>query len=46
MHTVIGMEGVMSVRQRKCGKHRLKRKVSIGDMKGDIAAKYQDLEIV
>jgi hypothetical protein len=30
----------MSMRQRKCGKHRLKRKVSIDDVKGDIAAKY------
>jgi hypothetical protein len=40
------MEGVMSMRQYKCGKHRLKRKVSIDNMKGDITAKYQDLEIV
>jgi hypothetical protein len=40
------MEGVMSVRQRKCGKHRLKRKVSIDDAKGDIVAKYRDLGIV
>jgi hypothetical protein len=30
----------MSMRQRKCGKHRLKRKVSIDNVKGDIAAKY------
>jgi hypothetical protein len=30
----------MSMRQHKCGKHGLKRKVSIDDMKGDIAAKY------
>jgi hypothetical protein len=36
----------MSARQHKYGKHRLKRKVSIDDMKGDIAAKYQDLGIV
>jgi hypothetical protein len=36
----------MSARQRKCGKYRQKRKVSIDDMKGDIAAKYQDLGIV
>jgi hypothetical protein len=36
----------MGVRQRKCGKHRLKRKVGIDDMKGDIAAKYRDLGIV
>jgi hypothetical protein len=40
------MEGVMSVRQYECGKHRLKRKVSIDDTKGDIAAKYQELGIV
>jgi hypothetical protein len=40
------MEKVMGARQCECGKHRLKRKVSIGDMKGDIAAKYQDLRIV
>jgi hypothetical protein len=40
------MEGVMSTRQHECGKHRLKRKISIGDAKGDIAAKYQDLGIV
>ena len=46
MHTVISMEGVMSARQHKCGKHRLIRKVSIDDAKGDIAAKYQDLGIV
>jgi hypothetical protein len=36
----------MSVGQCKCGKHRLKRKVSIDNAKGDIAAKYQDLRIV
>ena len=46
MRTVISMEGVMGARQRKCGKHRLKRKVSIDNMKEDIAAKYQDLGIV
>jgi hypothetical protein len=46
MHIVISMEGVMSMRQRECGKHRLKRKVSIDDVKGNIAAKYQDLRIV
>jgi hypothetical protein len=40
------MEGVMSTRQCKCGKHRLKKKVSIDNVKGDIAAKYQDLGIV
>jgi hypothetical protein len=40
------MEGVMGVRQHECGKHRLKRKVSIDNMKGDIAAKYRDLGIV
>jgi hypothetical protein len=34
------MEEVISTRQHKCGKHRLKRKVSIDDTKGDIAAKY------
>jgi hypothetical protein len=34
------MEGVMSARQHKHGKHRLKRKVSIGDAKRGIAAKY------
>jgi hypothetical protein len=36
----------MSARQCKCGKHRLKRKVSIDNAKGDIAAKYQNLGIV
>jgi hypothetical protein len=36
----------MGVRQRKCGKHRLKRKVGIDDAKGNIAAKYRDLGIV
>jgi hypothetical protein len=46
MHIVISMEGVISARQHKCGKHRLKRKVSIDDVKGDIAAKYRDLRIV
>jgi hypothetical protein len=40
------MEGVISVRQRRYRKHRLKRKVSIGNAKRDIAAKYQDLGIV
>jgi hypothetical protein len=40
------MEGVMGARQHECGKHRLKRKVSIDDVKGDIAAMYQDLRIV
>jgi hypothetical protein len=40
------MEGVMSTRQHEYGKHRLKRKVSIDDAKGDIAAKYRDLGIV
>jgi hypothetical protein len=40
MYTVISMEGVMSARQHKYGKHRLKRKVSIDDVKGNIAAKY------
>jgi hypothetical protein len=40
------MEGVISVRQYECGKHRLKRKVSIDNTKGDIAAKYQDLRVV
>jgi hypothetical protein len=34
------MEGVMGVRQREYGKQRLKRKVSIDNAKGDIAAKY------
>jgi hypothetical protein len=33
MHTVISMEGVMGARQHECGKHRLKRKVSIDDTK-------------
>jgi hypothetical protein len=46
MHTVISIEGVMSARQCKCGKYRLKRKVSIDNAKGDIAAKYRDLGIV
>jgi hypothetical protein len=46
MRIVISMEGVMSMRLHECGKHRLKRKVSIDDMKGDIAAKYRDLGIV
>jgi hypothetical protein len=46
MCTVISMEGVMGMRQCECGKHRLKRKVSIGNMKEDIAAKYRDLRIV
>jgi hypothetical protein len=46
MCTVISMEEVMGARQCKCRKHRLKRKVSIDDAKGDIAAKYQDLGIV
>ena len=46
MCIVISMEGVMGARQHECGKHRLKRKVSIGNTKGDIAAKYQDLRIV
>jgi hypothetical protein len=36
----------MSARQCECGKHRQKRKVSIDDVKGDIAAKYRDLGIV
>jgi hypothetical protein len=36
----------MSARQHECGKHRLKRKVSIDDAKRDIAAKYRDLRIV
>jgi hypothetical protein len=36
----------MSARQRKYGKHRLKRKVSIDNVKEDIAAKYQDLGMV
>ena len=36
----------MSARQHECGKHRLKRKISIDDAKGDIAAKYRDLRIV
>ena len=36
----------MSARQCKYRKYRLKRKVSIDDTKGDIAAKYQDLGIV
>jgi hypothetical protein len=40
MHTVISIEGVISMRSHKCGKHRLKRKVSIDDIKVDIAAKY------
>ena len=40
MHTVIIMKGVMSIRQHKYGKHKLKRKVSIDDAEGDIAAKY------
>ena len=40
MYIVISMKGVMSMRQHKCGKHRLKRKVSMDDTKGDIAAKY------
>jgi hypothetical protein len=40
------MEGVMSTRQCEYGKYRLKRKVSIDDAEGDIAAKYQDLGIV
>jgi hypothetical protein len=40
------MEGVISARQCKCEKHRLKRKVSIDDAKSDIATKYQDLRIV
>jgi hypothetical protein len=40
------MEGVMGARQCEYGKHRLKRKVSIDDAKGDIAAKYRDLGIV
>jgi hypothetical protein len=40
MHIVISMEGVISARQHECGKHRLKRKVSIDNAKGDIAAKY------
>ena len=46
MCTVISMEGVISVRQHEYGKHRLKRKVSIDNAKGDIAAKYRDLGIV
>jgi hypothetical protein len=36
----------MSIRQHECGKHRLKRKVSINNAKRDIAAKYRDLGIV
>ena len=40
MHIVISIEGVMSMRWHKYGKHRLKRKVSIDNAKGDIAAKY------
>jgi hypothetical protein len=40
------MEEVISARQHKCGKHRLKRKVNIDNAKGDITAKYQDLGIV
>jgi hypothetical protein len=40
MHIVISIERVMSARQREYGKHRLKRKVSIDDVKRDIAAKY------
>ena len=40
------MKKVISTRQCKYGKYRLKRKVSIGDTKGDIAAKYRDLGIV
>ena len=46
MRTVMSMEEVMSARLCKCGKHRQKRKVSIDNVKGDIAAKYQDLGIV
>jgi hypothetical protein len=46
MCTVISMKGVISARQHECGKHRLKRKVSIDDTKGDIAAKYRELRIV
>jgi hypothetical protein len=46
MYAVISMKRVMSVRLCKCEKHRLKRKVSIDDVKGDIAAKYRDLGIV
>jgi hypothetical protein len=34
------MEGVMSTRQCKYGKHGLKRKISIDNAKRDIAAKY------
>jgi hypothetical protein len=40
MHIVISIEGVISIRQCEYGKHRLKRKVSIDNAKGDIAAKY------
>jgi hypothetical protein len=40
------MKGVIIAQQQECGKHRLKRKVSINDMKRDIAAKYRDLRIV
>jgi hypothetical protein len=40
MHIIISIEEVMSARQHKYGKHRLKRKVSIDDAKRDIAAKY------
>jgi hypothetical protein len=40
MYTVISMAGVMSARQYEYGKHRLKKKVSIDNAKGDIAAKY------
>jgi hypothetical protein len=40
------MKRVISVRLCKCGKHRLKRKVSIDEAKRDIAAKYRDLGMV
>jgi hypothetical protein len=40
------MEGVISTRQCEYGKHRLKKKVSIDNAKGNIAAKYQNFGIV
>jgi hypothetical protein len=40
------MEGVISTRLHECGKYRPKKKVSIDNAKGNIAAKYQDLGIV
>jgi hypothetical protein len=40
------MEGIIITQQQEYGKHKLKRKVSIDDTKGDIAAKYRDLGVV